>query len=128
MSSQRNQGGIVRIKELAMHVKHKVNLLGVVLEFSIPRKSQGTGKFCVFLVFLQIFFFFWFVSFWVLFLFFFKVLLLFFVDYVCVLKIVDDSQQSPELLVNIFTSSIDQLPRVLSPRDLILLKNVMVLL
>ncbi|KDO72219.1 hypothetical protein CISIN_1g012376mg [Citrus sinensis] len=89
MSSQRNQGGIVRIKELAMHVKHKVNLLGVVLEFSIPRKSQGT-------------------------------------DYVCVLKIVDDSQQSPELLVNIFTSSIDQLPRVLSPRDLILLKNVMI--
>lgn len=55
-------------------------------------------------------------------------LVLVFVDYVCVLKIVDDSQQSPELLVNIFTSSIDQLPRVLSPRDLILLKNVMVLL
>lgn len=89
MNSQRNQGGIVRIKELAMHVKHRVNLLGVVLEFSIPRKSQGT-------------------------------------DYVCVLKIVDDSQQSPELSVNIFTSSIDQLPHVLSPRDFILLKNVMI--
>lgn len=69
MNSQRNQGGIVRIKELALHVKHKVNLLGVVLEFSIPRKSQGTGKFCVFLGFLH---FFWFVIFWVLFYYFSK--------------------------------------------------------
>ncbi|TXG71377.1 hypothetical protein EZV62_006312 [Acer yangbiense] len=77
------------IKETSEYVNRKVNLLGVVVESSFPRKSRGT-------------------------------------DYVSILKIVDDSQQCPELLVNIFTQKIDDLPRVRSHGDLIFLANVMI--
>ncbi|KAI9160009.1 hypothetical protein LWI28_004197 [Acer negundo] len=45
-------------------------------------------------------------------------------DYVSILKIVDDSQQCPEFLVNIFNQKIDDLPRVRSHGDLIFLTNV----
>ncbi|KAK1574797.1 hypothetical protein Q3G72_000031 [Acer saccharum] len=75
------------IKETSEFVNRKVNLLGVVVESSFPRKSRGT-------------------------------------DYVSILKIVDDSQQCPEFLVNIFTQKIDDLPRVRSHGDLIFLTNV----
>lgn len=47
-------------------------------------------------------------------------------DYVSTLKIVDDSQQCPELLVNVFTKKIDDLPHVRSHGDLILLSYVVI--
>lgn len=50
------------------------------------------------------------------------------IDYVSTLKLIDESQQSPEFSVNIFAKSIDHLPHVRSYGDLILLKCVMVLL
>ncbi|XP_031285788.1 protection of telomeres protein 1b-like isoform X1 [Pistacia vera] len=79
--------GFVYIRDLGNYLDHKVNVLGVVLEFSLPRKSRGT-------------------------------------DFVSTLKLIDESQQSPEFSVNIFTKTIDHLPHVRSYGDLILLKNV----
>ncbi|KAK9289118.1 hypothetical protein L1049_017591 [Liquidambar formosana] len=77
----------VQLKDLVYHVEKKVNIMGVVMEFSIPRKSKGT-------------------------------------DYVSVLKIVDESRQSPELSVNMFTGTSDELPRIKSYGDLIVLYRV----
>lgn len=125
-----NHGGnIIPIKELDKYVKRKVNLLGVVLEFSFPRKSQGTGEYLFSLsVFLHLFGF-YFSGFLISFVFVFAFLFFWvIVDYVSVLRIVDESQQSSELLVNIFTETIDQLPHVRSHGDFILLNKVMVLL
>ncbi|XP_044498303.1 protection of telomeres protein 1b-like isoform X2 [Mangifera indica] len=79
----------VCVRDLGHHVDRKVNVLGVVLEFSLPRKSKGT-------------------------------------DYVSTLKLIDESQQSPEFSVNIFAKTIDHLPHVRSYGDLILLKCVMI--
>ncbi|KAH7554617.1 hypothetical protein JRO89_XS12G0247800 [Xanthoceras sorbifolium] len=83
--------GYTSIKQVSEFENRKVTLVGVVVEFSFPRKSRGT-------------------------------------DYVTILKIVDDSQQCPELFVNVFTKQIDDLPHVRSHGDLILLTNVMVIL
>ncbi|KAL5805405.1 hypothetical protein ACOSQ4_028138 [Xanthoceras sorbifolium] len=81
--------GYTSIKQVSEFENRKVTLVGVVVEFSFPRKSRGT-------------------------------------DYVTILKIVDDSQQCPELFVNVFTKQIDDLPHVRSHGDLILLTNVMI--
>ncbi|KAF2310350.1 hypothetical protein GH714_007931 [Hevea brasiliensis] len=46
--------------------------------------------------------------------------------YVSTLKIVDESQQSPEFSVNIFTEKVQHLPVVKSHSDLVVLHNVMI--
>lgn len=51
----------VCVRDLGHHVDRKVNVLGVVLEFSLPRKSKGTGIFAFsFFFYVFAFFFLWF--------------------------------------------------------------------
>ncbi|KAK2969672.1 hypothetical protein RJ640_025849 [Escallonia rubra] len=85
----RRGGGryVTKVKDVTGNLGRKVNLLGVVVEFSIPRKGNGT-------------------------------------DYCTVLKIMDRSQQSPELCVNVFTENIHQLPHIRSRKDIILLCDI----
>ncbi|KAK3011965.1 hypothetical protein RJ639_012547 [Escallonia herrerae] len=85
----RRGGGryITKVKDVTGNLGRKVNLIGVVVEFSIPRKGNGT-------------------------------------DYCTVLKIMDRSQQSPELCVNVFTENIHQLPHIRSRKDIILLCDI----
>ncbi|KAL7237156.1 hypothetical protein ACSBR1_020264 [Camellia fascicularis] len=67
----------------------KVNLIGVVVEFSFPRRSQGT-------------------------------------DYCTILKVIDQSQHSPVLSVNVFIDDIHSLPHIRACKDIILLSSVLV--
>ncbi|KAL3526183.1 hypothetical protein ACH5RR_014555 [Cinchona calisaya] len=75
---------IVKLKDLSSFTQRKVNLLGLVVEFSVPRRTNGT-------------------------------------DYCTVLKIIDQSQQTPEVAVNVFMKDIDGLPHLRSHKDIILL-------
>ncbi|XP_058201895.1 protection of telomeres protein 1b-like isoform X2 [Rhododendron vialii] len=75
------------LRDVKDHPKRKVNLIGIVVEFSIPRMSEGT-------------------------------------DYCTILKVIDRSQQSPELSVNVFIDDVHQLPHIRSRRDIILLSCV----
>ncbi|KAI8565931.1 hypothetical protein RHMOL_Rhmol02G0000300 [Rhododendron molle] len=78
------------LRDVKDHPKRKVNLIGIVVEFSIPRMSEGTV----------------------------------FADYCTILKVIDRSQQSPELSVNVFIYDVHQLPHIRSRRDIILLSCV----
>ncbi|KAF8392728.1 hypothetical protein HHK36_023077 [Tetracentron sinense] len=81
-------GNLIQLRDAIDLQNHKVNLLGVVVGFSVPRKSKGT-------------------------------------DYVSVLKIIDESHQSPDFSVNIFAENLDDLPHVKSAGDLVQLSCVM---
>ncbi|KDP28013.1 hypothetical protein JCGZ_19093 [Jatropha curcas] len=87
INRSRSSRNIVPISEVVQHVDQKINLVGMVVEFSFPRRSKGT-------------------------------------DCVLILKLVDKSQQSPELSVNIFTLRMENLPVVKSYGDLIVLHSV----
>ncbi|CAI9111581.1 OLC1v1011838C1 [Oldenlandia corymbosa var. corymbosa] len=76
---------IVKLKDLSsFRNRRSLNFIGVVVEYSVARRSTGT-------------------------------------DYCTILKIIDQHQQSPELCVNIFMRSIDQLPHIRAHKDIILL-------
>ncbi|XP_010271002.1 PREDICTED: protection of telomeres protein 1a-like isoform X2 [Nelumbo nucifera] len=104
-----HRADIVPLREAIDLVDHKVNLLGVIVEFGFPRKSMGTGIWDS--PFLSSFFNRLH-----------QVVQVF--NYVCVLKIVDDSHQKPEISVNIFAKNLDELPRVLGHGDLVHLSRV----
>ncbi|XP_057468473.1 protection of telomeres protein 1b-like isoform X3 [Actinidia eriantha] len=78
---------IMPVRDVKNHLNRKVNLIALVVEFSIPRRSEGT-------------------------------------DFCTILKVIDQSQQSPELSVNIFMDNIHQLPHIRSQRDIIFLSCV----
>ncbi|XP_057468472.1 protection of telomeres protein 1a-like isoform X2 [Actinidia eriantha] len=80
---------IMPVRDVKNHLNRKVNLIALVVEFSIPRRSEGT-------------------------------------DFCTILKVIDQSQQSPELSVNIFMDNIHQLPHIRSQRDIIFLSCVRV--
>lgn len=88
-------------------------MIGIVIEFSLPRKSCVTGN-----IFNKNFHF--------VFPFPLELIGRFFFFFVFILKIVDHSRQSPELSVNIFTEKVGHLPVVKSHSDLIVLHNVLV--
>ncbi|XP_042513066.1 protection of telomeres protein 1b-like isoform X2 [Macadamia integrifolia] len=67
--------------------KLKVNIMGVIVETSFPRRSSGS-------------------------------------DCVCVVRIVDEWHQKPEIPVIIFTERLDELPHVKSCGDIILLNRI----
>ncbi|KAK9136556.1 hypothetical protein Sjap_007150 [Stephania japonica] len=78
---------ILPLKDAVLCPRQRVNLLGVVTEIGLPRKTKGT-------------------------------------DYVCTLKIVDETYQNPELPVNIFSLRPEKLPKVRAVGDLVQLSGV----
>ncbi|CDP16693.1 unnamed protein product [Coffea canephora] len=76
---------MVKLKDLSSFAQRKVNLVGLVVEFSVPRRTNGTGG-----VLSSVF-------------------------------IIDQSQQTPEVTVNVFMRNIDGLPHLRSQKDIILL-------
>ena len=120
---------ITPIRDALTRLNCKFNLIGIVREFSFPRKSTGSGT-CRSIRYLWSFFlafkykdykFYYFLSFE----------LSFFMgisDYYAILKIVDESYRDEELSVHIFTYKLEDLPQVMSYKDYIVLHQVKVFL
>ncbi|EEF31902.1 conserved hypothetical protein [Ricinus communis] len=77
----------LELKDAISSINQKVSLIGIILEFGLPKKTRGT-------------------------------------DWFCTVKIVDESYPKPGISINIFASSIEKLPRVLSLGDIIQLSHV----
>ncbi|XP_059454142.1 protection of telomeres protein 1a-like isoform X1 [Corylus avellana] len=77
----------LQIRDAIAAVNQKVNLIGVIIEFGVPKKTRGT-------------------------------------DWICTLKIVDESHPKPGISVNIFAESMEKLPHVVSAGDIIQLSHV----
>ncbi|KAG8651625.1 hypothetical protein MANES_06G005900v8 [Manihot esculenta] len=84
---ERDDYKFLQIRDAIASINQKVNLIGAIIEFGLPKKTRGT-------------------------------------DWFCTLKIIDESYPKPGISVNIFASSMENLPRISSLGDIIQLSRV----
>lgn len=84
---ERDDYKFLKLSDAVSCLNQRVNLVGVVLELGLPKKSKGT-------------------------------------DFFISLKIADESYSDPGISVNFFAESVEKLPVVASPGDIILLSHV----
>lgn len=130
MASRDEDYKFLRISDAAASINQKVNLIGIVMETSIPKQSKGTGSRCCCPFSLNEFFFFFKhldhdnAEFYTVSSNLYDRLSL---DFFCTVRLVDESMPHWGVSVTFFSETMEKLPQVQCAGDIIQLSRVVVI-